>query len=115
MGLQPPCKSAYFRAYFRPMAQIHPRTRMLRARQAILAAGGQGDAKHRSRAFTKVAAALPNNPRTGLPMSRQAVENWYRDGRIPRWHVEAIARMAGLQACQVDPLEFPAPPVAPNV
>lgn len=91
---------------------MNSRTRMLKARQTILAAGGQSDAKHRSRAFAKIAAALPVNPHTGLPYNPQTVRAWYDAGRIPRGHLETVAKMAEIQPWEVDDVEFPPPEAA---
>lgn len=87
----------------------HYRTRMALARKAILTAGGHGDAKNRGRAFSKVAATLPENPQTGAPYTAQAVRKWYEAGKIPRGQVEALARLAGQQPWDVDPDAFPPP------
>jgi hypothetical protein len=87
---------------------VPPSLRRALARRAILAAGGQKNARHKNRAFTKLSERLgQESPR--LARSRQAIEQWYLRGMIPAELVAAVAKLASKQPHEVDPDVFPTP------
>ncbi|MGH2506917.1 MAG: hypothetical protein ACRESX_08975 [Gammaproteobacteria bacterium] len=78
-----------------PNKPISKLARRDQIRRLILIGGRQKQPRYKSRAFAELSLKL-FNPNTGRLYSRQAVEHWYRSGRVPYAVLERLAAFAEL-------------------